>query len=78
MSHSEAVKFLKDKGYDAEYVDRMVYVYYKDGDSIFEEVGKLLRDAGYNYSYGTGGRRKELSDGKNKTRNDKSEGCEED
>lgn len=57
MNHSEAVKLLKEKGYDAEYVDKIVKVYYNPGEpSIFEEVGKILRNAGYVNSYGTCGR----------------------
>ena len=60
MSRSEAIKVLKDMGYDAVDKDNMVYVYHNEEDSLgfHFKIGEILADAGYECSYGTCGREK--------------------
>lgn len=52
MNKKEAVELLIENNYRAEIENNVVMVFYEDEDP-FEEVKKLLRENGYEASFGT-------------------------
>ncbi len=52
MNKKEAVELLIENNYRAEIEDNVVMIFYEDEDP-FEEVKKLLRENGYEASFGT-------------------------
>ena len=57
MDKAEALKIVREKGYEAELVDS-VLIFFKNGNKpTYEEVGKIVAEIGYDSSYGLSSKR---------------------
>ena len=52
MNKDQAKELLIKEGYCADVIDGVVLVQYKD-ENTYKEITKILKNAGYNSSYGT-------------------------
>lgn len=60
MDKAEALKKVKEKGYEADLIDS-VLMFFKCGDKpSYEEVAKLVKEIGYDSSYGLSVKRHSL------------------
>lgn len=46
------LKLLSEQGYTAKLTGSVIMVYYQDCEDPFDKIKKLLREAGYNGSFG--------------------------
>jgi hypothetical protein len=52
MEKAEALKIIKEKGYEAELINSVLMFYKLDNKPTYEEVSRVVREIGYDASYG--------------------------
>ncbi len=52
MEKAEALKIVREKGYEAQLIESVLMFYRVDNKPTYEEVNKLVKEIGYDASYG--------------------------